>query len=535
MTLSLFARAATGPQLRPYQEQAVAAILGRWEAGDRSTLLVLATGMGKSRVFAEVVHEFAARGARSLVLAHRTELIEQAADHLERMGLDIGIEQADKRAAHHAVVVGSVQTMQRGRLERWPRDHFGLVVADECHHSISASWRAILEHFADAKILGVTATPDRADKKGLGRLFDSVALRIEIAEGIKGGWLAPITARRVVVEGLDLSAVRTTAGDLNQSDLDLAMRAPAAVHGVAAPLVELSAGRPTLAFGVTVEHAHALAAAINQLAPGTAAALDGGSPREHRAQVIRRYQAGEIRVLVNCALFVEGFDAPATACVAMVRPTKSRALYAQMLGRGTRTAPGKTDCVVLDFAGIAGRHRLVGPADVLAGKELGEAVRAEIERRLGGGQHDVLGVIEEVEYEEVERQRRERAKPTPIAWTSTVVDLYGDLDGALREEWIGKPVIPQQSEFLEGRGVDVDHLDRAQAAALIDAMRARQAAGLCTYKQGRVLARHGIPVENLDFHEASRLIDGLIAQKWRPSPMWIEQARQRAAQTARHP
>jgi superfamily II DNA or RNA helicase len=531
MTLPLFARAPTGPQLRPYQEQAVEAVQGRWHAGDRATLLVLATGLGKTIVFSEVVRRLAERGTRSLVLAHRSELIEQAAEKLESLGLDVGIEQAQRRAAQHSVVVGSVQTLQGRRLERWTSEHFGLVVIDEAHHAAAASYRSILSHFAGARVLGVTATPDRGDGKGLGGLFDSVAFRLEIADGIQQGWLAPITAKRVVVDGLDLSAVRTTAGDLNQGDLDLALRAPAAVHGVAEPLAVLSRGRPTLAFCVTVEHAHAVADAVNRIAPGTAEALDGGVLREHRAAVLRRYQAGQIRVLVNCALFTEGFDAPATSCVAIVRPTKSRALYAQMVGRGTRLSPGKTDCRVLDFAGVAGKHRLAGPVDVLAGDELDDEQREEVERRLAGGApEDVLATIEAVKEA---RREGERPKADPIAWTSVEVDLFGDVLGELRADWIGLPVLAEQREFLEQRGVDVDRLDKAQASVLIGAIRERQKEGLCTYKQAKLLARWGIPVERLAFGEATGLIDSLARQQWKPSPTWVERARLRAEQIAR--
>lgn len=530
VTLPLFAPDAAGPRLRPYQQEAVAAIEGRWGAGDRSTLLVLSTGLGKTVIFSEAARRAAERGIRTLVIAHRTELIQQAAEKLAACGLDVGIEQAEQRAARHTVVVATVQTLQRRRLAGWAPDHFGLVVVDEGHHSIGATYRAILGHFASAKVLGVTATPDRGDGKAMGAVFDSVAYRMEIAAGIKQGWLSPIKAKRVVVDGLDLSAVRTVAGDLNQGDLDLAMRAPEAVHGVAEPLADLSRGRPTLAFCVTVEHAHAVAEAVNQIAPGTAVALDGTAQREHRAAVLRRFMAGEIRVLVNCQLYTEGFDAPLVSCVAIVRPTKSRSLYAQMVGRGTRLSPGKSSLLVLDFAGVAGRHKLVGPADVLAGEDLDDETRKELEDRMTGGEpEDVLLALDDVR----ETQRQLRARPAPIAWTSIEVDLFGDLDAGLREDWVGVPITEQQREALDRRGVDVARMDKAQAAALIEAMRSRQAAGLCTLKQAKVLARWGIPVDRLTFEEASGLIDALARQSWKPSPTWVQSARARAEQVGR--
>lgn len=500
---------------------------------DRLFLLGDFTVTHNTTCFAEVARMTVANGGRVLVVAHRTELLDQAKARLESFGLDVGVEQAGRRAGSHSVVVASVQTMQRARLKRWRPDRFELVVIDEAHHAAAKSYRTIIDHFATAKILGVTATPDRSDGAGLRVLFDSMAYRYEIAEAIRDGWLSPITARRVVVDGLDLSAVRTTAGDLNQGDLDLAMRAPEAVHGVAAPLVELSEDRQTLAFTVTVEHAHAIAEAVNEIAPGSAVALDGGSDKDHRAAVLRRFHAGDIRVLVNCALFTEGFDAPATSCIAIARPTKSRALYAQMVGRGTRLAPGKEDCRILDFAGIAGKHSLIGPADVLAGRELDDDERAEVEALLGGGPpQDVLLAIDEAE--DRARVKRERKKPDPIAWSSVAIDLFGDaLMQGHRAEWAGVEMTAAQADYLERKGVELDALDKAKAASLIEALRDRQRNDLCTYKQANILGRHGINAAALSFKAASELIDGLARNRWKPTTTWLDMARERASEALR--
>lgn len=524
----MFSEGARAHRLRPYQVEAVEAIRSRWTAGDRATLLVLATGLGKTTVFAEVAKQFAGQGKRSLVIAHRSELVTQATARIASLGLDVAVEQAGKRAGRsYSVVVGSVQTLQGRRLERWSPDHFGLVVVDEAHHTAAVTYRRILDHFASAKVLGVTATPDRGDKKALGALFQSTAYRLEIAEGIKQGYLSPIRAQRVVVDGLDLSAIRTTAGDLNQGDLDLAMRAPAAVHGVAEPIVKLSQGRPTLAFGVTVEHARALAAAVNEMEPGAADCLDGTSHDDVRAAVLRRFARGEVRILFNCALFTEGFDAPHTACIALARPTKSRALYAQMVGRGTRLADGKTDCLVLDFAGMAGRHKLIGPADVLAGEDLADDVRQELEEMLAGGDVDVMEAIADAQ-EAVAERKRPKPKPPAIKWSAMEVDLFGDLGAAVNPDWVGKPITDRQREILLERGVDIARLDRADASALIEAMRERWKEGLCTLKQARVLTRWGLPVERLPFAVARELLDRLAQMRWRPSSDWVEQARKYA-------
>lgn len=525
MTLPLLARTATGPQLRPYQVEAIDAIRERFAAGDRSTLLVLATGLGKTICFAEVARRVVVAGGQVLVLAHRTELLDQARGKLEALGLDVALEQAQTHASRvSGVVVASVQTLRKKRLEEWKPDHFRLVVIDEAHHAAAKTYRTILDHFSGAKILGVTATPDRGDGKGLAELFDSVAYRFEIGASIREGWLSPISARRILVEGLDLSAIRTTAGDLNQGELDLAMREPAAVDGVAEPLVKLAASRPTLVFTVTVEHARALAVAVNDRAPGTAEALDGSADRDHRAEVLRRYQSGELRMLVNCALFTEGFDAPSTSCIAIARPTKSRALYTQMVGRGTRLAPGKSECLILDFAGLAGRHKLTGPADVLTGEPLDDDEQAELEKLLGQGEADVFELLDRAK-ENAKRARERKAIP----WTSVDVDLFGDsLGEGYNREHVGMPLTDAQAELLERKGVDIKQLDRARAAVLVAELKRRHRENLCTYKQAKVLRRAGVNAAHLSLEQASKFITELSARRWRPSASWLERAHKAA-------
>lgn len=531
--LPLFERAEPRVALRPYQIEGVEAIERcLFEEHHKRTLAVLATGLGKTMIFSEVARREVAKGHRVLVVAHRTELLEQAAAKLGALGLDVGLEQARNFAGGHSVVVASVQTLRGKRLRRWSPDHFSLVIIDEAHHAAALSYRQILDRFRESRVLGVTATPDRGDGKGLSALFGSVAYRMEIRDGIKGGWLAPVTATRVMVDGLDLSAVRITAGDFNQGELDLAMRAPEAVHGVAEPVVKLSGGRKTLLFSVTVEHARALANAINELAPNTATALDGTSSREYRSDVLRRYKAGEIRVLVNCALFTEGFDAPETSCVAIARPTKSRALYTQMVGRGTRIAPGKSDCLVIDFAGVAGRHSLVGPHDALAGEELGEAERRAIEVAMGGGgAKNVLMLIDDAKESvaaaeaAAEAARKERENRKPIQWSTLDVQLFGD-ESAGPEQWRGVPPTDGQIAYLERKGIDLRNIpDKARASAMIEGLRQRQTGDLCTYKQAKILSRYGIDVSNLRFHDARMLLDKLARNKWKPSESVMDLAK----------
>ncbi len=295
------------PTLRPYQLDAIAAVRARFAAGDRGSILVMATGLGKTVVFAEIARLTVAKGHRALVLAHRTELLEQAHQKLEAVGVDAAIEQGPRRAGHADVVVASVATLRGARLAAWPADAFDLVIIDECHHATAATYRAIVDHFARARILGVTATPDRADGQGLGPIFQSVAFEYALPAAIRDGWLAPITARRIKLD-VDLDRVKTKAGDLDQQQLAAAMTDPAVIEATVRGLLENIGDRPTVVFTANVAHALLLAAACNDLRPGSARAVSGDSDELARATVGPDLASRRVQIVANCALLTEGWD-----------------------------------------------------------------------------------------------------------------------------------------------------------------------------------------------------------------------------------
>lgn len=499
-------------QLRPYQTAAVEAVLARFRAGDRSTLLVLPTGCGKTVVFADIARRGVQWRRRTLVLAHRTELLDQARSKLLAVGVDAAIEQADQRAGDAPVVVASVQTLRGARLASFAPDAFHLIVVDEAHHAAAASYGAILGHFSGAKVLGVTATPDRLDGAALGAVFQSCAYRYELRQAIRDGWLAPIRARRVVVDGVDLGGVHTRAGDFDQGELAEVMADAVALHGVAKPLLDLSGDRKAILFAVNVAHAKALAEVLNAYQPGIARAVDGSASATERAGVLEAFRAGAFRVLVNCALFTEGFDEPSIACVGIARPTKSRALYTQMVGRGTRLAEGKTDCLVLDFTAMAGRHRLVGPADVLAGRELADGMRADVERLLAADAVDVDQALE------VAARTYEHTKVQAVArYRSEEIDPFlGDLPPVQPGPWSGDLATEGQRRALERAGLDdlPAELTKGEASRWIDAITKRREAGLATLKQVRLLRRHGVDARRMSFDEANERIGSMLTG-WR--------------------
>ena len=498
-------RGCSQPTLRPYQTATIEAVRERYEAGDRSTLVVLPTGTGKTVVFAEVARQVVDRGGRVLVLAHRGELLEQALGKLHAIGVFAGIEQAGRRARAADVVVASVQTLQRTRLAAWDPAAFRLVVVDEAHHAPAAGYRAILGRFAAARVLGVTATPDRLDGAAMGDVFQSCAYRYELRDAIRDGWLCRVEGQRVKLE-VNLDGVHTRAGDLDLRELEELYGTDAAVRAVVEPLRNLAGARRTILFAISVAHAQALAAALNEADPGCALAVSGETPANERADAVAAFRAGRLRVLVNCALYTEGFDCPEVECVAIARPTKSRALYAQMLGRGTRLAPGKEGVLVLDFVGVTKRHKLITPADVLAGADDPAEVVADAAEQGG----DMLEALEAARAAAVEREKQPSAKVAK--WRAEMVDLFGDLPDAREGADLATP---RQIGLLARTGIDApEGLTRAQASRLIDGVLQRRNEGLCTYKQARLLRRRGIDATRMSFEEARGRIDELMGQ-WR--------------------
>jgi superfamily II DNA or RNA helicase len=525
-------------QLRPYQLAAVDAIQAELSRV-RSTLLVLATGLGKTVTFAEVARRVVARGGRVLVVAHRGELLTQAASTLARFGLTTGIEQGDERVdvvALPDVTVASVQTLRGKRLARFGRDAFALVVIDESHHATAKSYGAILDHFDAAKVLGVTATPDRADGVGLRHAFDSVAFTMDLAAGIEAGFLSPLTLRSVRVASLDLSTVRTVAGDFAAGDLERELMRDRALHEVAAPLAELSGGRQTLAFVAGVAQAHALASVLEGYGV-RAAAVDGSMSPTTRAAVLADYRAGRVQIVANAMLWTEGFDAPETSCIALVRPTRSRSLITQMIGRGSRLAEGKRNCLVLDFVpGRLARVRLASPADALAGSELPDDIITRVCAASGLDAGDLRELIAQARADKAAAQRavaesaghqaRERnrlirevgvvyaAARFPVAQLLTAM-----LDGQPTPVYT-RPASGSQLAALASSGFELpENLSVHEASLLLEIVARRRKQGLCTIKQARRLRSYGLR-DDVSFADACVAFDAIRENRWRP-PRWL--------------
>lgn len=356
-------------ELRPYQEECLERLLAAYRAGRRRLLVSLPTGTGKTVVFAQFPRFFRMR-RRLLVLAHRGELLEQAREKFLATdpSLSVGIEQAGRRAEDAQVVVASVPSLKGRRLAGFDPDDYYLVVVDEAHHAVAPSYRRIFEHFGvmdpgTSKLLvGFTATPRRGDRQSLDEVFEAIAYRKTLPEMIASAYLATVVGWRVST-AVDLDGVKVRAGDFVESQLARTVNVTARNDLLVRAYRKLAPTRRCLVFCADVAHAKRVAEAFGE-AGIPAAAVWGAMAKDERRDVLAKFREGAVRVVTNCNVLTEGFDEPLIGAVILARPTKSPLLYAQMVGRGTRLAPGKPDVLVVDVVDNSRRHALAGLNDL---------------------------------------------------------------------------------------------------------------------------------------------------------------------------
>lgn len=517
--------------LRPYQQQARERIHAEWENGHTRTLLVLPTGTGKTIVFASVAADQVRAGHRVLILAHRGELLEQAADKLQRStGLVSAVEKADATCLNtwFRVVVGSVQTLQRtARLERFSHDYFGTIIIDEAHHAITDGYRRILDYFGTAKVLGVTATPDRGDMRNLGEVFDSLAFEYKLTDAIKEGYLCRIMAQTIPLK-LDISSVTMSGGDYAVGDLGTAL--DPYLEQIAAEMAQRCKGRKTVVFLPLIKTSQKFRDLLNS--HGFRAAEVNGQSADRR-EVLADFDAEKYNVLCNSMLLTEGWDCPSVDCVVVLRPTKVRSLYSQMVGRGTRLSPGKTDLLLLDFLWMTDKHELCRPADLVCedravARQMTENLAQtgcpeDIEEAVVQASEDVVAQREEALAKQLEEQRRKKAKlvdPLQYEMSIQAEDLAGYVPAF---GWEAGPPSAQQAAALEKLGILPDAVESAgKASLLLDRLHKRRDEGLTTPKQIRCLEKYGFQhVGRWSFEQAKHMIDRIAACGWRDVPKGV--------------
>ena len=341
-------------QLRDYQLEALEAVQKEYDLDIRRQLIVLPTGTGKTYLFAGITKHF---NKRTLILAHRDELLKQAKDKIQKYWpeSDIGIVQSSIEQYDHQIVIGSLQSCAYPhRIEQLKQQHFEVLIVDEAHHVAAECYQRILKQlgFMDESgtklLLGFTATPERADKLGLGDTFQKIVFMRSIATMITQGYLCPVNARRCLTS-VSLDKVGTIHGDFNLGQLISTVNVKERNEFIVSKYSKYACGRKAIAFCTNIQHCHDLAKAFNE--HGIAAKAIWGNMHTHdREQTLEDLKYGNIDVCTSCGVLTEGFDEPTVNCILMARPTKSRGLYQQMLGRGLRPAEGKFDCLVIDFA-----------------------------------------------------------------------------------------------------------------------------------------------------------------------------------------
>ena len=511
-------------ELRPYQEEARTAIHTEWGEGRLRTLLVLPTGTGKTIVFAKITEDVVREGGRVLILAHRGELLDQAADKIKKStGLNSAVEKAEDSCigSWYRVVVGSVQTMCREkRLAQFAPDFFDAVIIDEAHHSLSETYQRVLNHFPSAKVLGVTATPDRGDMKNLGEYFDSLAFEYTLPRAIREGYLCKIQAQTIPLR-LDISQVGTSAGDFKVGEIGTAL--DPYLEQIAQEMKQYCQGRKTVVFLPLIATSQKFCQLL-QNQGFRAAEVNGNSV--DRAEILADFAAGKYDVLCNSMLLTEGWDCPSVDCIVVLRPTKVRSLYCQMVGRGTRIAQGKENLLLLDFLWMTERHELCRPAALIASsKEIADAMTKRIndaaapldlEEAEEKASEDVVAEREEALAKQLAEMRKRKKKlvdPLQFEMSIQAEDLSSYVPSF---GWEMMPPSEKQLSSLEKFGIFAGEIESAgKASKLLDRLAKRRSEGLTTPKQIRFLESRGFQhVGTWPFETARKLIDRIAANGW---------------------
>ena len=533
-------------RLRPYQEEAVRRVCESLE-NFNAVLLVMATGLGKSVIFAEVARRAAQLG-KVLVLAHRQELVYQAMQHLN--DLQPGLEMRESRDAtgdlRTSVTVGSIQSVvSRGRHTKLDYGAYSLVIIDEAHHAPTASYAKIVLRCREygVKILGVTATPHRSDKKALGAVFDAVAYEYNIVDAVKDGWLVPIMQAFITDIDVQFDNIKIKRGDYDEQMLSDVLSEEANLHVMARVALDAAPRGPVLAFCSNIRHARLLADVVNRYAPGKAVSVDQETPLRDRHLFVEGFRDGAIPILCNCMIATEGFDCPPIASIIIGRPTRSLGFWLQMVGRGTRTLPGtiynlddaearrkaiasskKPHLVVYDLYGAHCKRAPVNMSDIFTG-DLTLPDTAKLKTWVESQQRPVS--MDEI-TEQAERIRtesmmrltlgRQNIRAAKVHYKTKYADPFTILDILPSVSASPEKPTPWQMSVLERFGVEDGKVKtREDADRLISELTDRERKGLCTYKQMRLLIRHKIPrevVAQMTKHDASRLTRALSRGNW---------------------
>jgi len=511
--------------LRPYQKTAVEKILDAVNREAKS-LVIMATGLGKTVIVAEVIKLLKEKSMKSLFMAHREELINQAIDKIyKQVGWYPEKEKALYRSTGNSFcTVASVQTLRNDRLLSWPPDSFHFITVDEAHHAAALSYKKVLGYFQEYSLLGITATPDRADQKQLGEIFEEIAYKYTLPQAIKDKWLCPIIGKRVKDFEIDLSELKIVAGDYQDKELGIIIEkyiAPIAVN-----IAEHTRNRKTLIFCPSVESSRLMAETLCGL-DIKADFVSGRHDAKSRHNILSQFSRGIISHLCSCDILLEGFDEPTVSSICMLRPTSSRSLYAQAVGRGTRLSEGKDNLLLLEFTFNSDRLKLVEPYELFSDIGFEEQTRRRARSNESGAfidylsnleeahkrRHDISDILSRISFK---KYNVEMFDPIAIADLAGV-DLSGEFDIRYKGHKLEGKVTDKQIDILRRYGIyDYTNIDKAQASKLISQFYNNNWSpmiGPATPKQMIFLRQHGYNFSNIPKALASVLISNIKTSK----------------------
>lgn len=523
------ARVARTP--RPYQQVAIDTAIAQYRQGFRSTLAVMATGTGKTYTASQVMARTLDKGGACLWLNERDNLVTQMVNDLPGMlGVDAYREQGQIRALPSArVVVATVQSMTQARLETFDPRKFSLIIPDEAHHSVCESYRRVFNYFSSARILGLSATPQRLDGRAMQLVYETTCADYLMGPAIADGWLVKVRTLPGR-QRLDLAKLKRQGGADFTDDAIAGLITPEVLNGMVADILALHEGRRGVSYWPRVEIAHIAAKVCNSKAPGSAQAVDGGMDRDQQRRILDAHKAGQFKHLMNCGVVVEGYDDSGIAYVYQGRPTKSISRHIQEMGRGTRpvapvdlyataaerraaiAASSKPDILVLDAVGNYG-HDVASPVDALAGTLDDEKTKKrarEILEKDGGG--DVEAALEAARRmsegeREAEARRVARVQAQRFEW-GKAIDPFSAFGLPPQEDVAGSlvpgPSLKMKQFLYREMGTCPPSLTAADANRLSKTIRARKKAGLADTRTVQWLSRHGIAGQRMYQETADR-------------------------------
>lgn len=550
-------------QARHYQAGSIESAFKLWDSGVRSVLVQVPTGGGKTYIGAECARRWYERGKRSLFAVHLREIVRQAKDEMAEMtGLPVGMELASEKSSTvwpEPIICASIQTLNgRGRLQKFYHEQFGLIIIDEAHHGVSKTWQNVLDYFPDAKVLCLTATPERSDKKKLGKIVDAIAYEYSLKQACDDGWLAKPRQLTIEIPGLDFRKIPRKQGELAKEELERIMikYATACAHRSVEAIFDLfphelddvpelewntyigdRQPKKTLIFCVTRLHADKVRNALNSFREGLCGYVDGETPHIERRDTFRNFKTGSLACLANCSVTTEGYDNPYIKLILDMAPTMSHGRALQKWGRGTRTLPGTLDnkvtpeerltaisesnkpyCTVVDFTDNSRDHRLVTLIDIF-GPDQPDSVKREVEKRMKDKATDV-----ETEIELVLKERYELRK---THFNETEIDGF---TGKKKKKKLTKAQKEQRRLALNAKGLSQKEFDILERNKLSPATRSleenrdllrkithRRLAGLCTYAQGFKLKAKGYSPEvirEMRASDASLILQSDVLMKY---------------------